>query len=189
MPGTEARNDRAPSEATDARRVERGNQEMRTFPAAVTSLPTILLTAALLVVVCFWLPAAVGAAGVDGFGTDVDLRAWRMGGVPVTAAFSLLTELAWCLGVGAAVLLAVSAFPGPVAGTLRLVVPVGALFVARVATCLIVRPLHRLCPDEPAPSAPSEARTDATEPWDADSRDPYGDVSRRAALPARDRAA
>jgi hypothetical protein len=162
---------------------------MRTFLAAATGLPTILLTAALVVVVCFWLLAAVGVAGVDSFDTDVDLRAWRTSGVPVTVAFSLLTVLAWCLSVGAAVLLAVFALPGPVAGMLRLVVPVGALFVAWVATCLIVRPLHRFFPDEPGPSVPSEARTDAAEPSDAASRDPYGGVLRYGALHSRDRAA
>ena len=162
---------------------------MQTCVAAATGLPTILLTAALVVVICFWLLAAAGAAAVDSFDTDVDLRVWRMGGVPVTVAFSLLTVLAWCLSVGAAVLLAVFGTPGPVAGMLRLVVPVGALFVAWGVTCLIVRPLHRLFPDDPGPSAPSAAPTGAAGPSDADSRDPYGGVSRYASLPARDRAA
>src|SRR5688500_5783767 len=131
---------------------------MRILLSAATGMPTILLTAALVVVVCFWLLAAVGVAGVDSFDTDVDLRAWRMGGVPVTVDFSLLTVLAWSLSVGAAALLVVFAPPAPVAGMLHLVVPVGALFVAWPATCLIVRPLHRLFPDEPGPSVPSEAR-------------------------------
>lgn len=125
---------------------------MRTFLAAATGLPTILLTAALVVVVCFWLLAAVGVAGVHSFDKDVDLRAWRMGGVPVTVAFSLLTVLAWCLSVAVVALLAVVALPEPVTGMLSLVVPVVALFVAWGATCLIVRPLHRLSPDEPVPS-------------------------------------
>ncbi|MFF0092216.1 hypothetical protein ACFYSF_19980 [Streptomyces canus] len=162
---------------------------MRTFLVAATGLPTILLTAALVVVVCFWLLAAVGVATVDGFDTDVDLRAWHMGGVPVTVAFSLLTVLAWSMSIGAAVLPAVFALPEPVAGMLRLVLPVGALFVAWAASCLIVRPLRRLFPDEPVPSVPSEARPDTAEPSDADSRDPYGGVSRDAALPSRGRAA
>lgn len=166
-----------------------GDPEMRTFLAAATGLPTILLTAALVVVVCFWLLASVGAASVGSFDADVDLRVWRMGGVPVTIAFSLLTVLAWCLSVGAAVLLAVFARPGPVAGMLRLVVPVGALFVAWAVTCLIVRPLRRLFPDEPVPSVPSEARTGDGEPSDAAGRDPYGGVSRGAELPSRGRAA
>lgn len=160
---------------------------MRTLLAAATGLPTILLTAALVVVVCFWLLAAVGVAGVHSFDTDVDLGRWRMGGVPVAVAFSLLTLFAWCLSVGAVALLAVFALPGSVAGMLRLVVPVGALFVAWAVTCLIVRPLHRLFPDEPVPSVRSEARTGAAEPSDADSRDPHGGVSRDAVLHVRGR--
>ncbi|WP_158102514.1 hypothetical protein [Streptomyces africanus] len=132
---------------------------MRTVLAAATGLPTIPLTAALVVVVCFWLLAAVGVAGVDSFDTDVDLRAWHMSGVPVAVAFSVLTVLAWSLSVGAAVVLDVFAPPAPAHGLLRLIVPLGALLVAWGMTCLIVRPLHRLFPDEPALPGPSEART------------------------------
>ncbi|WP_203729446.1 hypothetical protein [Streptomyces sp. SID12501] len=98
---------------------------MSTFLAVATGLPTILLTAALVVVVCFWLLAAAGVADVDSFDMDVDLGAWRMGGVPVTVAFSLLTLLAWNLSIGAAALLDVVALRGTVAGMLRLVVPSG----------------------------------------------------------------
>ncbi|MEH0419968.1 hypothetical protein [Streptomyces sp. B21-083] len=163
---------------------------MRTFLAAATGLPTILLTAALVVVVCFWLLAAVGVVGVGSFDTDVDLRAWRMSGVPVTVAFSLMTVLAWSLSVGAAVVLAAFAPPALVAGVLRLVVPVGALFVARAVTCRIVRPLHRLFPDEPGPPVLSEARMGVTAALPhARSRDPYGGVPRDVALPSRDHAA
>ncbi|MGX1267237.1 hypothetical protein [Streptomyces phaeoluteigriseus] len=123
---------------------------MRTVLVAATGLPTILLSAALVVIVCFWLLAAVGVAEVDSFDTDADLRAWRMSGVPVTVAFSLLTVLAWLLSVGAAVVLAVLAPSGPVTGVLRMVVPVGALPVAWGVSCLIVKPLHRLLTEEPA---------------------------------------
>lgn len=136
-----------------------GDRAMRTFLVAATGLPTILLTAALFVVVCFWLLAAVGVAAVDSFDGDVDLRRWRMGGVPVTVAFSLLTLFAWSLSVGAAVVLAVVAPPGSAVGLLHMVVPVGALFVAWATTCLIVRRLHRLFPDEPGLPVPSKART------------------------------
>jgi len=127
---------------------------MWTFVAAATGLPAILLTAALVVVVCFWLLAAVGVVGVGAFDTDVDLRAWRMSGVPVTVAFSLVTVFAWSLSVGAAVVLAAFAPPALVTGVLGLVVPVGALFVAWAVTRLTVRPLHRLFPDE----APARTR-------------------------------
>ncbi|WP_192582819.1 hypothetical protein [Streptomyces triticiradicis] len=59
---------------------------MRTFVEAATGLPGILFTTALVVVVCFWLLVAVGAVNVNSFDTDVDLHAWGMGGVPVSAA-------------------------------------------------------------------------------------------------------
>ncbi|MFE9442549.1 hypothetical protein ACFYO2_26960 [Streptomyces sp. NPDC006602] len=119
---------------------------MRTFLVAATGLPTILLTAALVVLVCFWLLVAVGLTGVDSFDTDVDLRGWRLDGVPATIAFSLLTVLAWSLSVGAAVVLVVFAPPGPATGLLRLIVPVGALPVAWAMACLIVGTLHRFFP-------------------------------------------
>jgi hypothetical protein len=130
---------------------------MSTLLAVAAGPPTILLTAALVVVVCFWLLAAVGVTDVGSFDADVDLRAWRMDGVPVTVAFSLLTALAWSLSVGAAVLFAALALPEPVAGMLHLVAPVGAMLVAWGTTCLIVRPLHRLFPDEPGASVPDPA--------------------------------
>ncbi|WP_329272474.1 hypothetical protein [Streptomyces pseudovenezuelae] len=155
---------------------------MRTFLIAATGLPTILLTAALVVVVCFWLFVAVGAVGVDSFDADVDLRTWHLSGVPVAVAFSVLTVLAWSLSVGAAVVVAVSAPSGPVTWLLHLAVPVGALLAAWTTTCLIVRPLHRLYPDEPALSVPGEARTgDDTGLRGAGSRDPHGGAPRVAA--------
>lgn len=126
-----------------APRLGRGDWGMRTFLVAATGPPTILLTAALVVVVCFWLLAVVGLADIGSFDTDVDLREWRLEGVPVAVAFSLMTVLAWSLSVGAAVVLVVFAPPGPVTGLLRLTVPVGALLVAWVVTCLIVRRRRR----------------------------------------------
>ncbi|GAA2258870.1 hypothetical protein GCM10010145_33940 [Streptomyces ruber] len=163
---------------------------MRTFLMAAAGLPTILLTAALVVAVCFWLLAAVGVAGVDSFDTDVDLRAWRMGGVPVAVALSLLTVFAWSLSVGVEVLLAVFAPAGPATGLLRLVVPVAALFVAWGATCLIVRPLHRLFPGEPGPSVPpGAARTGVAALSGVGDQRPRGGTSRDAAHQPWDRAA
>jgi hypothetical protein len=90
---------------------------MRTVFTAAVGLPTIVLTAALVVVVCFWLLVAMGAARAGAFDTDVDLRTWRMDGVPVSVALSLLTLFAWCASVGAGVLLALALPPGPGTGT------------------------------------------------------------------------
>lgn len=131
---------------------------MRTFLAVATGLPTILLTAALVVTVCFWFLVAAGFAGIDSFDADLDLRDWGMGGVPATIAVSVLTVLAWSLSVGGSLALAVFTSPGPATGLLRMVVPVLALLAAWRMTRLFVRPLHRLFPDEPGPPGLGRAR-------------------------------
>ena len=137
---------------------------METFLEATTGWPALLFTAALVVVVCFWLLVAVGATTADSFDSDADLGAWGMGGVPVTVALSLVTALAWLLAVGTALLLAYCAPAGTLTGVLRLLAPPGALLIAWRLTRLFVRPLQRLSPDEPSrpvagtglPSAPAD---------------------------------
>jgi|tagenome__1003787_1003787.scaffolds.fasta_scaffold20710320_2 hypothetical protein len=161
---------------------------MRTFLVAATGPPTILLTAALVVLACCWLLVAGGVADVGSFDADVDLRRWRLDGVPAMVALSLLTVLAWSLSVGATVVLVVFATPGPATGLLRLVLPVGALLVAWGTTCLIVGPLHRRFPAEPALSGLSEARTTGG-PRDAHGPDPCEGASTCTALWPGDRAA
>jgi hypothetical protein len=126
---------------------------MRVFLEAVTGFPTLLFTAALVVVVGFWVLVAFGAAGSDSFDADADLDAWGMGGVPVAVAFSLLTATGWFLSLGATVLLDPVALSGLLAGLTNLVVLTVALLGAWRATRLLVRPLHRLFPDEPPPSS------------------------------------
>ncbi|MDR3082392.1 MAG: hypothetical protein LBV60_15950 [Streptomyces sp.] len=123
---------------------------MRTFMEAATGLPALLFTAALVVVGCFWLLVAAGATTSDSFDSDADLDAWGLGGVPVTVALTLVTVLAWFLAIGAAVLLAYCAPAGAVTGILRLMAPPVALFAAWRLARLLVRPLHRLVPDEPS---------------------------------------
>lgn len=165
---------------------------MRTFLPAATGMPTILLTAALVVVVCFWLLVALGVAAADSFDTDVDLRSRGMGGVPVTVAFSSLTTLAWSLSVGATVLSAAFAPPGPATGLLGLLAPLGALLVAWRLTRLLVRPLHRLFPDEPGPSRPGDVHgVDGTAPHGAGDgcRDASEGAPDDRPLPLWDRAA
>ncbi|MET9406187.1 hypothetical protein ABZX90_10495 [Streptomyces sp. NPDC002935] len=131
---------------------------MRTFVEAATGLPGILFTAALVVAACFWLLVAVGAVTVDSFDADADLGAWSMGGVPVTVALSLLTACAWLVNVAVTVLLTVQATSGTVTGVLHLLAPAGSLLVAWRLTCLFVRPLHRLFPDNSGP--PGDRRKD-----------------------------
>ncbi|MEU9166992.1 hypothetical protein AB0D34_04165 [Streptomyces sp. NPDC048420] len=122
---------------------------MRMLLSVVTGPPTILLTTALVVLLCFWLLVATGLTSASTFDADADLRAWGMGGVPVAVAVTMLTAVAWFLSVGSVLLLAVCTPPCAATGLLRMVLPVAALPVAWRLTCLFVRPLHRLCPDEP----------------------------------------
>ncbi|MFF7852757.1 hypothetical protein [Streptomyces sp. NPDC007904] len=122
---------------------------------AATGLPTLLFTAALVVVVCFWLLVAAGAATARAFDADADLGALGMGGVPVAVAFSLLTVFAWLLATGATALLGAIVPEGPAAGLLRPLIACGALLAAWRLTRLSVRPLHRLFRDAPGPSRPA----------------------------------
>ncbi|MFF7490067.1 hypothetical protein ACFZBC_31905 [Streptomyces luteogriseus] len=124
---------------------------MRTLLSVVTGPPTILLTTGLVVLLCFWLLVAAGLTSVGTFDADANLRAWGMGGVPVAVAVTLLTVVAWFLSVGGVLLLAVCTPPCAVTGLLSMVLPVAALPVAWRLTCLFVRPLHQLFPDEPGP--------------------------------------
>ncbi|MFJ8533604.1 hypothetical protein [Streptomyces sp. NPDC093591] len=125
---------------------------MRTVLVAAAGFPTLLFTAALVVVVVFWLLVAVGAAASDSFDADVDLDAWGMGGVPVAVAFSLLTGFAWLLSLGAAVLLGLAVPAGVLRILTCLLLPFGAVCVAWRLTGRCLRPLRRRLPDEPGPS-------------------------------------
>ncbi|MBB6417855.1 hypothetical protein [Streptomyces sp. AK010] len=124
---------------------------MRTVLSVVSGPPTILLTTALVVLLCFWLLVAAGFTSVGTFDADANLRAWGMDGVPVAVAVSALTAVAWVLSVGGVLLVAVCAPPSPATGLLRMALPLAALPLAWRLTRLLVRPLHRLFPDEPAP--------------------------------------
>lgn len=128
-----------------------GGWNMRTVLVAAAGFPTLLFTAALVVVVVFWLLVAVGAAASDSFDADVDLDAWGLGGVPVAVALSALTAFAWILSVGATVLLGPAVPPGALVLTCVLL-PLPALCVAWRLTRWCLRPLRRRLPEEPAPS-------------------------------------
>ncbi|WP_427164686.1 hypothetical protein ACQF4J_04695 [Streptomyces sp. C1-1] len=121
---------------------------MRMLVEAATGLPVILFTAAMVVVVGFWVLVALGITASDSFDADTDLDGLGMGGVPVAVAVSLLTVLAWILGVGAAVLLTALSPTGTLTGILRLVVPVVGLFAAWWLTCFFVRRLRRCFSDQ-----------------------------------------
>ncbi|GHJ38519.1 hypothetical protein [Streptomyces sp. TS71-3] len=114
------------------------------YVESATGFPVILFTAALVIVLCFWLLAALRIVAVDSFDGDIDLEAWGMAGVPVSVAFSLFTVLAWGLGLGLTLLLSAWLPAGATAAVLRVVVSATALFAARRLTCLAVLPLRRV---------------------------------------------
>jgi hypothetical protein len=120
---------------------------MGEFVEATLQFPTVIFTFPLIVVVGYWLFAAVtGLAGDlveggsdgpgDGGGFTGFLTALGLGGVPVTVVFSVLTAVAWFVSLVGAVL-----FDSVLlrAATLLL-----ALYAGWHVTWLVARPLRRL---------------------------------------------
>ncbi|MFV2119192.1 hypothetical protein ACE14D_12400 [Streptomyces sp. Act-28] len=125
---------------------------MDEFLHAVVSFPCVLFTAALMVVVGFWLLVLFGAADHDGFDADVDTGAVGLGGVPVSVSVSLLIVLAWFFGVAGSVLLASTDRPGALIRLLGVVLPFASLLGAWCLVRVLVRPLATFFPDETGPS-------------------------------------
>ncbi|MFE2419717.1 hypothetical protein [Streptomyces hokutonensis] len=125
---------------------------MGAFIAAATGFPAVVFTAALAVVVLYWLLVALGAADAHGHGHahgHFHVGGRWLGGVPVTLAFSLFVAVGWLISFCASVLLVPSGPAGVLVGAVVLIVTV---YVSWQATKLLVRPLHRLFPDEHGPS-------------------------------------
>ncbi|MFI5659938.1 hypothetical protein [Streptomyces sp. NPDC051684] len=125
---------------------------MEVFYAAATGLPTVVFTAAVAVVVCFWLLVAVGAVGVRSFDRDVDLRRWGTGGVPAAVVLSLLCALTWGLDLTITIPLAAMVPTGSAHLLLELVGAAVASTVAWRLTRAAARPLAKRWPDEPEPA-------------------------------------
>ncbi|MGW0393421.1 hypothetical protein ACWDYJ_21480 [Streptomyces sp. NPDC003042] len=125
---------------------------MDEFIAAALGFPTVLFTAALVVVLGFWLLVLCGAADHDGFDTDAGGGALGIGGVPVTVSASLLVAVAWFTSLSGAVLLARTGWPGTLVHFLGAVLMFASLFLSWRVTRVLVRPLTKLFPDEPGPS-------------------------------------
>lgn len=130
---------------------------MGTFLMAAAGFPTLVFTAALGVVVAFWLLVAVGVTTPDAFDSDADLDAWGMGGVPVVVAFSLLTAVAWLVSLAGTLLLDPVVAPGMGRALVRVAVLAAALLGAWRVTGVLVGPLRRLFltnPGRPEPTSP-----------------------------------
>ncbi|MFI0975811.1 hypothetical protein ACH4SP_02140 [Streptomyces sp. NPDC021093] len=125
---------------------------MGEFLDAAAGFPTLLLSAALVVVVGFWLLVLIGGADHDAFDGDVNTDVLGFGGVPVSVSASLFVALAWFLSLSGSVLAARAGVSGPGRAVVGTAVLVASVLVARSLTRILVRPLAKLFPDEPGPS-------------------------------------
>ncbi|WP_328738779.1 hypothetical protein OHA91_05975 [Streptomyces erythrochromogenes] len=125
---------------------------MDEFIKAALGLPTVLFSAALVVVLGFWLLVLCGAADHEGVGSDVDSGALGLGGVPVTVPASLLVAVAWFASLSGSALLARTGWPDALVHFFGATLLFGSPFLSWRVTRVLVRPLTKLFPDEPGPS-------------------------------------
>lgn len=125
---------------------------MDEFIRAALGFPTVLFTAALVVVLGFWLLVLIGAMDHDGVGADSGSGALGIGGVPVAVSASLLIGLAWFTSLTGSVLLARTGWPGALVHFLGAALLFASTFLSWRVTRHLVRPLAKLFPDEPGPS-------------------------------------
>ncbi|MFD9290218.1 hypothetical protein ACFWBV_18425 [Streptomyces sp. NPDC060030] len=125
---------------------------MSEFLSAATTFPAVVLGAALVVVVCFWLLVLAGAAGPDSFDTDLDTEAVGFGGVPVSVSVSLVVVLSWFTCLTGSVLVLRSGVTGTARALLHLAVLAGALLIAWGVVRMLVHRFRRFFPAEPPPS-------------------------------------
>jgi hypothetical protein len=118
--------------------------------------PTAFLSVLLLVVVLYWLLAAVGVlSGDDGAevgGLEGVLAGLGLDGVPATVVLSLLTAFSWFACLGGSVLLNGFDLSSPVTIALGLVVLLAALVVGVLLTRVLAWPLRKLFPNSPQAS-------------------------------------
>ncbi|MFE6036429.1 hypothetical protein [Streptomyces sp. NPDC056452] len=111
--------------------------------SAALAFPVVVLDAALVVVVCFWLLVLVGATGTDSFDSDLDADAAGVGGVPVAVSASLAVVIAWFTGLTGSVLVQRSGVTGTARSLLHVAVLAGALLIAWGVVRMLVRHLRR----------------------------------------------
>lgn len=125
---------------------------MGTFLDATLSFPAVVLSFPLLVVIAYWLFAAVtGIVGdvLDG-GEDTGgglaglPAASGLGGVPVTVVLSLVIAVGWLTALTAVVLADAAGLPATADWAVRAAGLVAALVIGWYVTRWLVRPLRRL---------------------------------------------
>ncbi|TDV46839.1 hypothetical protein [Actinophytocola oryzae] len=114
---------------------------MGDFVGAALSYPAVILTALLVVVVLYWLLVLVGTLDVELGDADVDLG-FGLGGVPVTVTVSILTVVAWFVGLTGTVL--IDGLGSPLDVIMGMFVLLVAVAAGLVAARLAAPPLRRL---------------------------------------------
>jgi hypothetical protein len=120
------------------------------FIGTAFGYPTAFLSVLLVVVVLYWLLAAVGV--LDGDGAEVGgfegaLAGLGLDGVPATVVLSLLTAFSWFACLGGSVLLDGFDLSSPATIALGVVVLLVALVVGVLLTRLLAWPLRKLFPN------------------------------------------
>jgi hypothetical protein len=132
-----------------------GGETVNEFLSAAFSFPTLLFSAALAVVLFFWLLVLIGVAEHGTFDGDIEpsgIGAAGLGGVPVSVAASLLIAFAWFTSLTGSVLLRRSSLAGVPYALLACAVLAAAVLVAWWVTRRLARTLARLFPEERGPS-------------------------------------
>ncbi|WP_431983412.1 hypothetical protein [Streptomyces qinglanensis] len=78
---------------------------MGTFLEATTAFPTVVFSAALLVIVLGWLLAALGSVDPEDFAAPFGSAFHGLAGLPAAVGVSLLTAVAWLLSLAGGLLL------------------------------------------------------------------------------------
>ncbi|MGW6205139.1 hypothetical protein ACWF9B_16070 [Streptomyces sp. NPDC055089] len=135
---------------------------MQEFLTAAQSFPAVLFSAALVVVIAFWLLVLAGAADHHSFDADLDTDLAGIGGVPVTVSVSVMVPVTvsvsvmvavgWFSALTGSVLLHRSDTTGTVRAALAFGVLAGALLVAWAVVRLLVHHFRRFFADQPPPS-------------------------------------
>ncbi len=135
---------------------------MEAFFTIITHFPTIIYSAFLIIIICYWLLALLGLIDIEFFDIDLDvdidgdsvahaiggfLLSFGLTGVPVTLVFSLLILFAWLLTCIASIfvlpLLPIDSIPILTIIT-GLVIVVVAFVLALYLTEWSIRPMKRL---------------------------------------------
>ncbi|MFE9854934.1 hypothetical protein [Streptomyces sp. NPDC005780] len=125
---------------------------MQEFLTAAQSFPAVLFSAALVVVIAFWLLVLAGAADHHSFDADLDTDLAGIGGVPVTVSVSVMVAVGWFSALTGSVLLHRGDTTGTVRAALAIGILVGALLLAWTVARLLVHHFRRIFADQPPPS-------------------------------------